>query len=59
MSIAERIQGMIDRLTACKVDAEKCDNGTKAAGPRVRKVMQLIKDDAQMVRKNVCAAKKG
>ena len=49
-SIAEKVQSIIDTVTASLIDAQKFDNGTKAAGKRVRKAMQEIKVAAQEIR---------
>jgi hypothetical protein len=44
----------LKRLVAtCEEDVAKCAGGNKAAGTRVRKSMQDIKNSAQDVRKSV------
>ena len=50
MSVTQQIDTMIATLDALKADAEKHDKGQKAAGTRVRKVMQEIKAAAQEIR---------
>jgi len=40
-------------LEACEMEANKFADGNKSAGTRLRKHMQLIKDYAQSVRKEV------
>lgn len=53
MSVREMIQDMINELTEVLGDAEKHDSGNKAAGTRIRKVMQTCKGLAQDVRVKV------
>ena len=53
MTVREMIQDMINELTEAIADAEKHDSGNKAAGTRVRKVMQTCKNLAQDVRVKV------
>lgn len=53
MSVEAMLQNMIDELSDALKDAAKHDKGQKAAGTRVRKVMQGIKSAAQDVRKQV------
>ena len=50
MSVQGMIQGMIDELTETLADAAKHDGGNSAAGTRVRKSMQNMKNTAQAVR---------
>ena len=50
MSVQSMIQGMIDELTETLADAAKHDGGNSAAGTRVRKSMQNMKNTAQDVR---------
>lgn len=50
MSVQSMIQGMIDELTETLADAAKHDGGNSAAGTRVRKSMQNMKNTAQAVR---------
>lgn len=44
---------MKEIIENCTADVEKFDSGNKAAGTRVRKVMQEIKSQAQAVRQSV------
>ena len=53
MSIAEMVNDMKEVLEDAAVDAEKADKGNKAAGTRVRKVMQEITASAKELRKEV------
>ena len=53
MSVQSMIQGMIDELTETLADAAKHDGGNSAAGTRVRKSMQNMKNAAQAVRISV------
>ena len=53
MSVQGMIQGMIDELTETLADAAKHDGGNSAAGTRVRKSMQNMKNTAQAVRVRV------
>ena len=53
MSVKDMVQGMINDLTEALGDAETHDNGHRAAGTRVRKVMQAAKGLAQDVRVRV------
>lgn len=47
----------LKRLIAeAEADVAKCEDGNKAAGVRVRKTMQEIRNTAQQVRKDVLAA---
>ena len=57
MTIQEQIQEMIDTLNTTMLDAGKFDNGVKAAGPRVRKAMQAVKVQANVVRERVLLIK--
>ena len=50
MSVQDMLQGMIDELTESLADAAKHDRGNSAAGTRVRKAMQSVKNGAQAVR---------
>jgi len=45
-------------VEACASDVEKFESGNKAAGTRIRKAMQEIKNQAQDVRKKVLELKK-
>ena len=53
MSVEAMVQGMIDTLNDALADAAKHDRGNSAAGTRVRKAMQAVKNSAQDVRKQV------
>lgn len=55
--IAQDVIDMIEKLEGCRRDAEKFDSGNKAAGTRVRMVMQEIKVDAQAVRTTISGIK--
>ena len=46
----ERLREMVEEAAD---DVAKASGGNKAAGTRVRKSMQLIKDTAQTVRKKI------
>ncbi|MCH2137532.1 MAG: hypothetical protein MK074_00570 [Phycisphaerales bacterium] len=46
-------------VASCEDDVAKCAGGNKAAGTRVRKCMQDIKNAAQEVRKAVLATRDG
>jgi len=53
MSVKGSVDEMIEILNAASVDAAKHDKGNSAAGTRVRKAMQAIKNHAQAVRVQV------
>lgn len=57
MSVEAMVQEMIDTLNDALGDAAKHDKGNSAAGTRVRKAMQAVKNGAQDVRKQVQADK--
>jgi len=44
-------------VASCEDDVAKCAGGNKAAGTRVRKCMQDIKNAAQDVRKSVLSTR--
>ena len=50
MEAYERLKQLIE---ACADDIAKAEGGNKAAGTRVRKAMQDIKNTAQEVRKGI------
>ena len=50
MSVQDMLQEMIDGLTDSLADAAKHDRGNSAAGTRVRKTMQSVKNGAQTIR---------
>lgn len=52
-TLTQRLTSMHESITKAMEDAEKAEGGNKAAGTRVRKVMQEVKEDAQKVRKSV------
>ena len=53
MSVQDMLQGMIDELSDSLADAAKHDQGNSAAGTRVRKTMQSVKNGAQAIRVQV------
>ena len=55
----EAYEKLKELINACAEDVAKCDGGNKAAGTRVRKSMQDIKNAAQEVRKGVLSAREG
>lgn len=55
MSVCTSVQKLFGLAQSVEEDARKCDGGNKAAGVRVRKVMQEIKALAQTIRKDVTA----
>jgi hypothetical protein len=52
MESYEKLKQLVDEIAE---DVYKAVGGNKAAGTRVRKVMQEIKNTAQEVRKNILA----
>ena len=46
-------------LSECDTDVRKAAGGNKAAGTRVRKAMQDVKNVAQDLRKSILDAQKG
>ncbi len=50
MQAYERLKQLVE---SCAEDVNKAEGGNKAAGTRVRKTMQEIKNCAQDVRKNI------
>ena len=58
MSVEKMLEEMAGDIVAAMKDAAKCDKGNKAAGTRVRKVMQEVKAKAQDVRKAALEARK-
>jgi len=54
MALKIKVTPMIEKLerdlAALKHDAAKADMGQKAAGTRIRKVMQQVKTEAQDIR---------
>lgn len=51
----EQLKSLLENATS---DVEKTGNGNKAAGIRVRKMLQELKDVAQELRKEISAMKK-
>ena len=49
----EEYEHLKELVEACADDVAKASGGNKAAGTRVRKAMQEIKDAAQSVRKRI------
>lgn len=49
----EQYEKLKQLVEACAEDVAKAEGGNKAAGTRVRKAMQEIKNAAQDVRKNI------
>lgn len=49
------VQEMAEQIKQALVDAEKFEAGNDTAGTRVRKAMQLLKQQAQMIRQQVSA----
>jgi len=54
MEAYERLKKLVESAAE---DVQKTEGGNKAAGTRVRKIMQDIKNAAQDVRKSVLAAR--
>jgi len=46
-------------VASCEEDIKKASGGNKAAGTRVRKIMQDVKNAAQELRKSVLEARDG
>ena len=59
MSLEELIDLMQDEMHDAHQEIEKFVNGNKSAGTRARKSMQIIKETAQNVRKQIQAIKNG
>ena len=57
MNITEILKKMQDVINLAMTDGEKFDNGNNAAGTRVRKHMQELKNMAQDVRVKVSEIK--
>jgi len=57
MSLEELIDLMQDEMHDAHQEIEKFVNGNKSAGTRARKSMQVIKETAQNVRKQIQAIK--
>ena len=59
MNLEELIDLMQDEMHDAHQEIEKFVNGNKSAGTRARKSMQIIKEAAQGVRKEIQAMKNG
>ena len=59
MSLMDAYTQLREMVAEADDDVKKADGGNKAAGTRVRKKMQEIKNHAQEVRKLVLEAKGG
>jgi len=44
---------LVEIVNACSEEVEKCENGNKAAGTRLRKLMQDVKKQTQVVRQKI------
>lgn len=55
MSVEKRMEDMIQMLNDSMKDAAKHGNGNKAAGTRVRKVLQAVAIECKELRKQVQA----
>jgi len=53
----KKFQDLVDVMFSAQEDAEKFEKGNSAAGTRLRSKMQLVKDLAQDIRKNVSDVK--
>lgn len=58
MQVRDAIQEMINELVEAIPDAEKFDSGNKAAGTRIRKLMQSCKVRAHELRKQILDKKR-
>ena len=59
MSLEELVDLMQDEMHDAHQEIEKFMDGNKSAGTRARKSMQIIKETAQNVRKQIQAIKNG
>lgn len=59
MSLIEQYEGLKDLVAQAEEDLKKAAGGNKAAGTRVRKQMQDVKNAAQDLRKAVLEARDG
>ena len=57
MNLEELVDLMQDEMHDAHQEIEKFVNGNKSAGTRARKSMQIIKETAQNVRKQIQAIK--
>ena len=53
MNLEELLDHMQDEMHSAHEEVEKFMNGNKSAGTRARKSMQIIKETAQNVRKQI------
>lgn len=53
----ESYEELVNLVEAVRDDVAKADTGNKAAGTRVRKVMQAVKKAAQQVRQDMMASR--
>ena len=59
MNLEELLDHMQDEMHSAHEEVEKFMNGNKSAGTRARKSMQMIKEAAQNVTKQIQAIKNG
>ena len=59
MHLGELLDTMQDEMHSAHEEIEKFMGGNKSAGTRARKSMQIIKEAAQSVRKEIQAMKNG
>lgn len=59
MKVADLFLALRNHLDAMQEDANKADNGNKAAGTRLRQGMQEVKQMAQNVREAVIEQRQG
>lgn len=50
MQLKQKLDNLKKLVEAAAPDVEKADNGNKAAGTRVRKAMQAVKEAAHQIR---------
>jgi len=53
----EAYDSLVKLVQSAEDDVAKAEGGNKAAGTRVRKIMQEVKETAQQVRKDVLDAR--
>lgn len=53
----KKFQDLVDVMFSAQEDVEKFEKGNSAAGTRLRLKMQLVKNLAQEIRKNVSEVK--
>ena len=59
MNLEELLDAMQDEMHSAHEEIEKFTGGNMSAGTRARKSMQVIKETAQNVRKEIQAMKNG